>query len=142
MRNKPSDIGYTENAYATVNRLVTTQLRNKAGAFVKPEMPAFAAAASVADWSAPNFAADLVDLSGAEVWPIVSPTFILLPTNPAADKVEASRNTMRFFDWAFKNGGDAARRLEYIPLPDHVHAAIRAAWSNVKAPGGQPVWSA
>ena len=83
-----------------------------------------------------------MDLGGAEAWPIVSPTFILLPTNPAADKVEASRNALRFFDWAFRNGGEAARRLEYIPLPDPVHAAIRAAWANVKAPSGQPVWSA
>jgi phosphate transport system substrate-binding protein len=142
VRNTPGAIGYTENAYATVNRLVTTQLRNKSGAFVKPDMPAFMAAANTADWNTPNFAADLVDLNGAAVWPIVSPTFILLPTNPAADKVEASRNTMKFFDWAFKNGGDAARRLEYIPLPDPVHTAVRAAWSGVKAPGGQQVWSA
>ena len=142
VRNTPGAIGYTENAYATVNKLVTTQLRNKSGAFVKPEMPAFLAAANTADWNAPNFAADLVDLNGATVWPIVSPTFILLPTNPAADKVEASRNTMKFFDWAFRNGADAARRLEYIPLPEPVHTAVRAAWSNVKAPGGQQVWSA
>jgi phosphate transport system substrate-binding protein len=105
-------------------------------------MAAFTAAASTADWNALNFAADLVDLNGPDVWPIVSPTFILLPTNPAADKVEASRNTMKFVDGAFRNGGDAARRLEYIPLPDPVHTAIRAAWRNVKAPGGQQVWSA
>jgi phosphate transport system substrate-binding protein len=105
-------------------------------------MPAFLAAAETANWNAPNFAADLVDLDGPTVWPIVSPTFILLPTNPAADKVEASRNTMRFFDWAFKNGDDAARRLEYIPLPDQVADAVRASWRNVKAPGGQQVWSA
>ena len=97
-------------------------------------------AAATADWNAPNFAADLVDLEGQNVWPIVSPTFILLPTNPAADKVDASRNTMKLFDWAFKNGGDAARRLEYIPLPDQVHGAIRGAWRDVKAPGGQQVW--
>lgn len=142
VRNTPGAIGYTENAYATVNRLVTTQLRNKSGAFVKPEMANFTAAADSANWNAPNFAADLVDLNGATTWPIVSPTFILLPTNPAADKVEASRNAMRFFDWAFKSGGDAARRLEYIPLPDSVHTAIRAAWRDVKAPGGQQVWSA
>ena len=29
-------IGYVENAYATQNHLVTVQLRNKAGNFVKP----------------------------------------------------------------------------------------------------------
>jgi phosphate transport system substrate-binding protein len=143
VRQTPGALGYTENAYATVNRLVTTQLRNKAGNFVRPTMEAFMAAASTADWSTPNFAADLIDLAGPTAWPIVSPTFILLPVNPPEDKVEASRNTMKFFDWAFRNGADAARRLEYIPLPDSVHAAIRQAWAaQVKAPNGQPVWTA
>lgn len=142
VRNTPGAIGYTENAYATVNRLVTTQLRNKAGAFITPAMPAFEAAARNADWTRPGFAADLVDLSGADVWPIVSPTFILLPTNPTAERVAASRNTMRFFDWAYRNGADAARRLEYIPIPDAVQAAVRAAWTQVRDPSGAAVWSA
>ena len=139
VRNTPGAIGYTENAYATVNRLITTQLRNKAGRFVKPEMANFQAAAALADWSRPGFAADLVDLSGNETWPIVSPTFILLPTNPVADRVAGSRNTMRFFDWAMRNGADAARRLEYIPLPETVQTLIRASWSAVKDPAGAAI---
>lgn len=143
VRNAPGAIGYTENAYATVNRLVTTQLRNKAGNFVTPDMAAFMAAASAADWNVPGFAADLIDLPGATAWPIVSPTFILLPKNPVADRIAGSRNTMRFFDWAFRNGADAARRLEYIPVPDAVHTRIRAAWAaDVKAPDGAVVWTA
>ena len=142
VRNTPGAIGYTENAYATVNRLITTQLRNKAGNFIVPAMPAFEAAATVADWTRPGFAADLVDLSGPTVWPIVTPTFILLPTNPVADRVEGSRNTMRFFDWAFRSGADAARRLEYIPLPDAVHNAVRAAWAReVRTPAGGTIWA-
>ncbi|MDB5375794.1 MAG: phosphate transporter substrate-binding protein PstS [Rubritepida sp.] len=141
VRNTPGAIGYTENAYATVNRLITTQLRNKAGNFVQPTMEAFQAAASAADWSTPNFAADMVDLPGATAWPIVSATFILLPTNPVADRVAGSLSTMKFFDWAFKNGGEAARRLEYIPLPDAVHTAIRSAWSAVKNPSGASIWT-
>nr|WP_314074024.1 phosphate ABC transporter substrate-binding protein PstS [uncultured Roseococcus sp.] len=142
VRNTPGAIGYTENAYATVNRLVTTQLRNKAGNFVRPTMEAFQAAAAAADWTVPNFAADMVDLAGATVWPIVSPTFILLPTNPTAERVTGSLNSMKFFDWAFKNGGEAARRLEYIALPDAVHTAIRASWSAVKNPSGASIWTA
>jgi phosphate transport system substrate-binding protein len=142
VRNTPGAIGYTENAYATVNRLITTQLRNKAGNFVRPTMEAFRAAAEQADWNAPGFAADLVDLQGANTWPIVSPTFILLPTNPPADKVDASRNTMRFFDWAYRNGADAAQRLEYIPLPGPVADRVRQAWAQqVRGPNGQPVWT-
>ena len=50
-------------------------------------------------------------------WPIVTPTFILMPDNPAADKVEASRNTLKFFDWAFRNAGEATTGLGFIPLP-------------------------
>ncbi len=141
VRNTPGAIGYTENAYATVNRLITTQIRNKAGNFITPVMASFQAAAAAADWTRPGFAADMVDLPGADVWPIVSPTFILLPTNPVADRVAGSRNTMRFFDWAFRNGADAARRLEYIALPEAVHNAIRTSWSQVRDPSGAAIWS-
>jgi phosphate transport system substrate-binding protein len=140
VRNTPGAIGYTENAYATVNRLVTTQLRNKAGQFVKPEMPNFIAAAEQADWTRPGFAADLIDLPGATTWPIVSPTFILLPVNPTAERLANARHALRFFDWAYRNGSDAARRLEYIPLPTAVQDAVRAAWPQVRSPDGQPLW--
>ncbi len=143
VRQTPGAISYTENAYATVNRLITTQIRNKSGAFITPAMPAFQAAADVANWDVPGFAADLIDLNGATVWPIVSPTFILLPTNPTADKVAGSLNTMRFFDWAYRNGAQAATQLEYMPLPAAVHTRIRAAWrAQVKTPAGAPIWTA
>jgi phosphate transport system substrate-binding protein len=119
-------IGYVENAYAVTNRLVATQLRNKAGHFVRPSQETFLAAAANADWSAPGFAASIIDQQGAESWPVVSPTFILLPTNPA----DAARGAAvrRFFDWAFANGDPMARELEYVPLPDAVKAAVRDAW--------------
>ena len=128
VRNTRGGIGYVENAYASRNNLVTTQLRNKDGNFVKPTMEAFLAAASNADWSVPGFAANIIDQGGATSWPIVSPTFILLPTNPT----DAARNTnvRRFFDWAYANGDAAARELEYIPLPEATKTAIRAAWTR------------
>ncbi len=141
VRNTPGALGYTENAYATVNRLITTQIRNKSGNFVRPTMATFQAAATNADWATPGFAADLVDLTGGDVWPIVTPTFILLPTNPVADRVAGSRNSMRFFDWCFRNGAQAASSLEYIPLPTSVHDQVRAAWAaQVKGPGGEALW--
>jgi phosphate transport system substrate-binding protein len=47
---------------------------------------------------------------------------------------------MKFFDWAYKNGDAAATTLEYIPLPDAVKTAVRAAWhANIVAPGGKPI---
>lgn len=140
VRNIRGAIGYVENAYAISNRLVTTQLRNKAGNFVKPDQASFVAAAQNADWTVPGFAASLIDQQGATSWPIVSPTFILLPTNPT--DAERSRGAMRFFDWAFRNGAALAQELEYILLPASVHDSIRAAWRDQVKANGQPVWTA
>jgi phosphate transport system substrate-binding protein len=139
VRNTKGAIGYVENAYATQNKLVTTQLRNKAGNFVKPNAETFLAAASTADWKVPNFAANLIDTAGATAWPIVAPTFILVPTNPT-DATRAT-NVLKFFDWAFKNGDPITKDLEYIPLPDAVKTAVRAAWAQVKGPDGKQVWA-
>ena len=89
-------------------------------------MENFVAAASNADWSVPGFAASIIDQQGANSWPIVSPTFVLLPTNPAEPARAAT--VRRFFDWAYTNGDALARELEYIPLPETTKTAVRAAW--------------
>lgn len=121
-------IGYVENAYAITNRLVTTQIQNKDGNFVKPEHETFMAAAGAADWSVPGFAANVVNTAGPKSWPIVAPTFILLPTNPT--DATRSANVRRFFDWAFRDGDRLAQELEYIPLPQATKDAVRAAWNR------------
>ena len=132
-------IGYTASAYATQNHLVTAQLRNKAGRFVTPDREAFAAAATGADWKhAANFAVNLIDLGGAGTWPMVAATFVLLPEN--AHDPAASANVIRFFDWAYTNGGKAAEELDYIPLPRGVEDAVRGVWkTSIKGPDGKPV---
>ena len=127
-------IGYVEYVYATQNKLTTTQLRNKAGHFVTPTLPAFIAAANVGDWKgAPNFAVNLIDTAAADAWPIVSPTFVLLPKDPK--DAAHSANVIRFFDFAYTSGGDIARTLAYIALPPAVQEAVRSAWrTEIKAP--------
>ena len=139
VRNTRGGIGYVESAFASQNKLTTTQLRNKAGAFVKPTAEAFQAAAANADWSVANFAANLIDTHGATSWPIVTPTFILLPKNPT--DATRSLNVMKFFDWAYGNGGELATGLEYVPLPKSVQDQIRAAWAReVKDASGNAIW--
>jgi phosphate transport system substrate-binding protein len=123
-------LGYVENAYATQNKLATAQLRNKAGQFVTPTIAAFQAAAENADWKAdPNFAVSLIDTPGAATWPIVSATFILLPLDPKEPAHSAL--VRKFFDWSYKNGGDIAAGLEYVPLPATVQDAVRAKWATL-----------
>jgi phosphate transport system substrate-binding protein len=140
VHNTRGGIGYVEYAYASQNKLITVQLRNKAGAYVMPTMETFSAAAASGDWgNAKNFAVDLIDQPGAKSWPIVSTTFIELPKDPK-DPVRGA-NVIKFFDWAYKNGNASATSLDYVPLPDTVKAAVRSAWhADVKAPDGKPIF--
>ncbi len=132
VRQVRGGIGYVESAYAAQNKLTTTMLRNKSGAFVAPTMDSFAAAAASADWSkVQNFAIDLNDQPGAQSWPIESATFVLLPTDPKDPAQSAA--VEKFFDWGFSKGGTLATQLLYIPLPASVQGAVRSAWgSSVK----------
>jgi phosphate transport system substrate-binding protein len=139
VHNTRGGIGYVENAYATQNKLTTTQLRNKSGNFVKPTMANFTAAAGAGDWTgAPNFAVSLIDTTGADNWPIVSPTFILLPKDPKDPT--RSDNVMKFFDWCYKSGAPIAQQLDYIPLPPAVQETVRAAWRKEILFDGKPVF--
>ena len=129
VRNTKGAIGYVESAYASQNKLITVQLRNKAGRYVNPTPEAFLAAAANANWrDAKNFAADIIDQPGEKSWPIVSATFVLLPKDPKDPA--RSANVTKFFDWAYKNGSSIATSLDYIPLPEAVQNAARSAWMS------------
>lgn len=139
VKNVRGGLGYVENAYATQNKLTSTQLQNKAGQFVKPTMAAFEAAASNGDWKgAKNFAVDLINQPGATSWPIVSATFLLLPKDPKDPA--RSANVMKFMDWAYNNGSAVASQLEYIPLPKAVQDNVRAAWRTSIMANGAAVY--
>jgi phosphate transport system substrate-binding protein len=133
VHNIKGGIGYVESAYAEMNKLTTTQLRNKSGKFVTPTMESYKAAAASADWSkVQNFAIDLNDQPGEKSWPIESATFVLLPTDPK--DVNQSAAVKKFFDWGFAHGNDIAVQLRYIPLPESVQNAVRATWKT-QVPG-------
>lgn len=137
VHNTRGGIGYVENAYATQNHLTTTRLKNHDGHFVAPSMKSFAAAAASADWGkAADFAVSLIDQPGAESWPVVSPTFLLVPTD--AKEPARTMNVLKFVDWAYKNGGEIATKLEYIPLPGTVQDQVRAVW-KAEITAGKPL---
>lgn len=123
-----NSIGYVEYAYAKQNKLTYTGLVNKSGKTVQPAVEAFQAAASNADWAkAPGYYVILTDQPGDKSWPITAATFILMHKEPA-DKA-ASKEAIKFFTWAFKNGAKAAEELDYIPMPESVVKLIEKTWS-------------
>ncbi len=131
-------IGYVESFFAMENQFNSARLRNRSGVFVKPTLSSFTAAAAAANWNVPNFAVDLVDTDGAGNWPIVSTSFVLLPKNPA----DAARSdaVMRFFDWAYRNGGASAEQLGYIVLPAAIQDTVRDTWRNQVLHDGKPAY--
>ena len=126
-------IGYVETAYAKQNKLTTTKMVNKDGKTVAATTEAIMAAAAGADWAkAPGFYMILTDEPGAAAWPIAGATFILIPKEPK--DAAATREALKFFAWAYKNGDKMAESLDYIPMPDSVVDLIQAKWkTDVKA---------
>lgn len=134
-----NSIGYVEYAYALQNKLTYTRMKNKDGKTVSPAMENFQAAAAGADWKhAKGFYLILANQPGAESWPMTAATFILLHKDVKDPK--ATKAVLKFFDWAYKNGDDAAAKLDYVPFPANVKGLIRDAWKNDLKAGGQSVY--
>jgi phosphate transport system substrate-binding protein len=120
-------IGYVEYAYAKQNKMAYTDLTNTAGKKVAPDADSFQAAAANADWAhAPGYHLILTNQPGEKSWPITGASFILVysvPPDPAATAA-----ALKFFDWAYQNGGKMAAELDYVPLPASLIQQIRATW--------------
>jgi phosphate transport system substrate-binding protein len=124
-------IGYVEYAYAKKNSIPHMALQNADGQYVQPDDKSFAAAAAGVDWfSVPGMGVSMVNAKGKESWPISTASFILMYKQPS-DKAQ-SAEVLKFFDWAFKNGKQAAVDLDYVPMPDAVSSQIRdKVWSQI-----------
>jgi phosphate transport system substrate-binding protein len=127
-----NSIGYVEYAYAKRNKMTYTKLQNRDGKWVEPDDLTFSAAAAGADWfSVPGMGISLVNQKGAQSWPITGATFILMYREPKNAKT--SQEVVKFFDWAFVNGGKLATDLDYVPLPKAVTDRIRSeVWTTIK----------
>ena len=140
--NTKGAIGYVEYAYAKQNKLTFTKLVNRDGKPVAPEASAFQAAAANADWlGTPGFSVILTDEPGAHSWPIAGATFILVPKQPP--DAQAAAEALKFFAWAYANGGQMAESLDYVAMPANVVAAIKKMWAtDIKDSGGHPIFTA
>lgn len=136
VKTSKGSIGYVEYAYAVGEKLPIPMLQNRAGKFVAATVPSFEAAANQADWKAATV--NMLNLTGDKTWPIVSATYILVPTNPT--NPGAAKNLFTFLDWAFKKGSPTAAKLNYIPLPSAVQNQSRKKWAEVLDNFNKPVW--
>jgi phosphate transport system substrate-binding protein len=120
-------VGYVEYAYAKQNKMAYTDLLNAAGKKVAPDAESFQAAAANADWAhAAGYHVILTNQPGEKSWPITGASFILVYATPP--DAAATSAALKFFDWAYKNGGKMAADLDYVPLPESLMTQIRATW--------------
>jgi phosphate transport system substrate-binding protein len=133
-------IGYVETAYAKQNKLITTKMVNKDGKVVEANGETVQAAAANADWEkSDGFYLIITDQPGANAWPISASTFILVPKQPA--DAAAAAESLKFFAWAYANGDEAAKELDYVPMPASVKALVQSRWSEIKGSDGKPVYT-
>ncbi len=123
----PNSIGYVEYAYVKQNKMTYALMQNSAGQFVSPDDSAFKAAAANAEWSK-TFYQILTNQPGAQSWPITGATFILM--HKKQDKPEQATASLKFFEWAYKNGDKTADDLDYVPMPPAVKQQIERLWSS------------
>lgn len=134
-------IGYVEYAYALENKMISVKMKNRANQFVAPTAKSFQAAAKGADWAhADGFYMVLTDQAGEESWPITGASFILM--QKAQSDSDRARQVLKFFDWCYTNGGNAAEKLNYVAMPDSVTKLVEKAWAEQINADGKPVWIA
>ena len=132
----PNSIGYVEYSYVKQNKLTFAQMKNSAGNFVSPDDLTFKAAAAGAEWSK-SFYQILTEQPGKDAWPITGATFILM--HKSQDKPAQAAASLKFFEWAYKNGDKTADSLDYVPMPDGVKTIIEKAWGEIKDTSGKAV---
>ncbi|MGE5490942.1 MAG: phosphate ABC transporter substrate-binding protein PstS, partial [Actinomycetota bacterium] len=66
--------------------------------------------------------------------------FVLM--HKVQDKPAQGAEVLKFFEWAYKNGGKMAEEMDYVALPDNLVKLIHTSWSgNIKDAAGKPVFS-
>jgi len=127
IKQTPCSIGYIEYAYKIKNNLPAAVLQTASGKWVEAKEENFKAAAAFAKWTADEHFYQLLALQpGDNSYPIVAATFILLPS----EKQGMNKNVTALFDYAFKNGDEAAKKLGYILLPQETKNMIRDYWKK------------
>jgi phosphate transport system substrate-binding protein len=130
IKQSSGSIGYVGYEFARKAELRVALLENKEGRFVPPLAANSKAALATAELPE-NMRAYVPDPSGAESYPIVTLTWILLhQTYPDAAKAKALHD---LFAWTLSDGSQKmALDLGYVPLPEGVAHRALAALDNLK----------
>ncbi|MEG3985816.1 phosphate ABC transporter substrate-binding protein PstS [Microcoleus sp. S28C3] len=121
-------IGYVEYGYAKNNNLKFASLQNKAGTFVVPNDES--ASAALATVPLPeNLRAFIEDPEGAQSYPIVTYTWMLVPKTVADPNKAKAIEAM--VEYGLNEGQKVSSELGYVPLPQSVKEKVAAAADGI-----------
>lgn len=96
---------------------------------MQPDDETFKAAAAGAQWDkTPGYAMVLTDQPGKQSWPITGASFILM--HKVQVDLAKGKEVVKFFDWAYRNGGAMALDLDYVPMPSSAVKLVQGAWQS------------
>jgi phosphate transport system substrate-binding protein len=134
-------VGYVEQAYALANQFTFADLKNKAGNFVAPTLDSTSAAGDglkVPD----DLRFSAINAPGDQAYPIASGTFLLVYQDMCKAGVSKDKATLvkQWLDYALSDGQNAAKELQYAPLPDAIKSKAQAKVDGLQC-NGQPIAS-
>jgi phosphate transport system substrate-binding protein len=121
-------IGYIEYGYAKNNNVKFASLQNKAGTFVVPTDDS--ASKALATVPLPeNLRAFIEDPEGAESYPIVTYTWMLVPKKVADPNKAKAIEAM--VEYGLTEGQKVSSELGYVPLPQSVKEKVALAADGI-----------
>jgi phosphate transport system substrate-binding protein len=131
VKQTPNAIGYVELIYALQNKLSYGRVQNAANEFVKADLASTTAAAAGAAKSMPSdFRVSITNAPGKGVYPVVSFTWLLVPTTIQDGAKKAVIKD--FLKWMATDGQSYTAQLGYAPLPKEVATKVIASIEKVK----------
>ncbi len=126
-------IGYVDLSDADATGLVYASIKNSAGKFVQPTVDG--AAAALEGTEVPDdLAIDPINADGADAYPIVAPTFILVRTS--YDDAATGDLVKAYAQYLVTDGQSLLEDLGYAPLPDAISGPALDQIDQVGQAGG------
>jgi len=125
LKQTPYSVGYIDYADAANNDIAMATVENKEGNYIVPTLKSFQTAAAKASLNPKkDFYSIIADPSGADSYPMVAATFILVP----AEKPEMNKKVTAFYNWCYEDGQEIAKSLGFVPLPKALSTKINSYW--------------
>jgi phosphate transport system substrate-binding protein len=126
----PGSIGYVALDVALAGKFTTVQLLSRSGEPVACGIESLKAAVAAVDWAkTPRLVANLVDLPGRGVWPLVLPSYVVVPQAPR-DKARAAA-LGAFLKYTIGDGATVTAASSAISVPPAVAERITALIAKV-----------